>query len=809
MSDNSLEIKILGIPNKLNYLGNKFKNNILQIPKLRKNNGYGITFCYANNGSGKTSICREIFANNKYVNKKIEVFSYESHMFVDSKNQFIVGQNIREIENLKNNNNILFNKIHNILYNFYKYFSCYPKSDLYKIYVKKIKFYDLDFSKYKYNKNDSINIDIKNRKSQYLKFAKKLIKVGMPIPKINNIDFNKEILEINKSVNISNSINSDLWDWLNKKLNKFLIKTRDNIYEIKDQVKEINKINKFIKKENIDSIEEIYNVLKDLNSLDKCLICGNDIISFKKIKADMRKKINKIKSDLKKVKIAESINEHINEIEENDTWSSKCNFKISILKNLKKLLGTDFKVDAINECIKTIEQMNKIREYPNIFFEEYLLNVFFKDENNKYDFSKIIANNNEIEKYEKRKLIYDKKEFAFITKLIIENIGENRLKIDNRRFEITIDNNNLENMDSLKNIPDISSGEKNFIAISFALFSFLNKFKKGDFEILCFDDPFCSYDSNFKFQIIYLINLFANEKGLPIIVLTHSIDFFFLQKDSFARENNFYFLSSLKTEVNTINKDTQMANEFGFVKVEKDEINKISISSWIKVLKKEFELCLKKNNSENISFLIFSFIPFLRSIAYLMGYENTGINQISQLLHYECEFESKIDDNKIIDFLKFFLLKKENININSERHKKFWEEIVYNLKKISKMEEIKNIIDKEIQFLDIFFNGSKFIKYCFKLIWYSIYIRKTIEYKCLKDIDEKILLKYIDGKSSIWELINETKYINDNKKIEIKNIRLISNDILHQENNNNFISLALEISPKLLKKYIDILERIK
>lgn len=795
MTDNSLKIRILKIPNKLDYLGDKLHNNVLEIPILDGKNKYGIAFCYANNGVGKTSICNEIFMNTKYIDKKIEVFSYELHMYIDSKNQFRVGENLGKIEELKKTNINQFYKIHEKLFNFYKVFSCYPRSDLYKIYISKIDFFGIKFLNYKYNKNDSINIDINNRHKQYLQFTNQILKKDLS--SIQYIDFNlKDVfVKIGESVNISKNIDDNLWFLLNNKLKKFLQKITIDVEKIKAQINEIKKINSFSKKYKITFIKDIYDVIQDIDSLDECLICGNKITSFKEIKSNMKKKINEVYKRLKKVKITNFIKEYISKIQESENWDSKCNFKINILENLNKLLKNNIKLADIDECKKWIDKIYETKNYPNIFFNDYLLNLFLNIENNGIKFSTIIDNNSEIKKYEKRKLIFDKDEFNFVTKLIIENIGENRLKIDKKKFEFSIDNVDMEGTDSLKNISNISSGEKNFIALSFSLFSFLNKFRKNEFDVLCFDDPFSSYDSNFKFQILHLINLFSN-KGMPIIVLTHSTDYFSLQKDSFKYNNNFYFIKTLKTEVDS-------SKEFGFTKVDIQEIKSLSIKGLIKLLKSSFHRSLNTCNLEKISLLIFSYLPILRSIAYLITDKNNDeIDIISQLLHFKKKCLIS-DSDPPINFFNLFLSIPKNVNdIN-------WKDIFSNMIKISQIEYLKKIIDTDFKFLDCFFEKLNFIKYCFKIAIYSIYIRKTIEYKCSLNIDGNIWDKYENGNLSIRKLINETKYIPKNQKIEIKNIKIIADDVIHQENNNNFISLALEITPKLLKKYINIIERIK
>ena len=765
-------------------IGLKIENNEIEI----KNNG--ISFCYANNGTGKTIFANYFISNSEFNGGfNIDKFSYEDNLHIDQNEFWTLGDSIENMEKLKIKNDIILKQLKENIFIFFRgIIKISSGDDLYKNFLKKYSIFEINFDKFILAKiKKSIDIDLKCIDIETIyKNIKDKIKEQTTLnllitPDDFNLEQSKKVIS-DKSFLIILKVAIEIGKILNdilKKYDEFLKGINEDI---------------LFKKFNINDIEGIYDIIKNIENMKNCYICDTKIEDFNIIKETISKKIedynNEIKENEKIFLIEELLKNIPNDIKEDNEMY---NF-VKKLKNIKKNINNK---SYIKELIEEIEKFKVLEEdflkYLEINFIKYILpdsitikGVLIEDDKN--DLFSIEKNLYEIDQLQKNKILINEDDFNFFISIIEQYIGKNRIKFNKADNSITFDDSEIEEINTA------STGERNFIAFGFTLLLALKKFEDKKLDAICLDDPFTTFDSNYKFYMLYILNYFSSIKKLPIIILTHSYESISSQLNSgFNNINsNFYLLRTLSSTNENTSKDN-----FGFINITKEEIDNMSFINSLQYVKEKIKEFIKEQKYADIAKIIFSFIPFLRAMAYILGDKNTK-SILSEFMHFRKEL-NEIDDEQFALFIEKYLdIKNEISKIILEEIKKIslnknLYEWLYNS---SENKLPKNLLDKSLIIL------AK-----------SIYFRKIIEKKCIGQDEVKYqkfaMPKQGAKRTSLREIIEESS-LEPSIQIKLKSTRLIIQDMLHFESDLNLVMPAVEYSDKWFKSienYILEIER--
>lgn len=554
---------------KENIFGNEFenfsKNNVIKF----SNNG--IAVLYAPNGVGKTSFSKILNSENncsftvKYSGSEINeqnnslfyVISDQNsrHIIKGKTKEFLLGDNIREEFELKeeidkNITEILENKLNKSL------------KDNFNISKVKSSLIDsITDGELKGYIRDIVNKNSRGKNIKVDEFAKKI-----------------------KNMNVL-----DIQEFSDKKFAYYI-----NDVENKDSI--INKINNIVENDingnpKIEEIEENTVAIEILNKYShktQCIVCDN---------AEMEKDLLS-----KKVANKQKVFEELNETE-----------KLIITDIVEKLQHED-PFNIKEKLIETLKSGNKeiLHELTDEFHQ--YAEILNKKINNL--FAKDLLTTDLIKKIEtffemvKNKPVLSDADMLFIQEIINNNIEKN-LSIERdseNNLKIMLDNS--EFIGKEREELSLSTGEQNFISLTFELL----KAKNSDKQIIVLDDPISSFDSIYKNKIVYSIVKFLESKKQ--IILTHNTDLIRLLEVQRKQCFNLYLFNNFEGQEN------------GFIEVNENEKN---ILIYLPDL-----LDFIRNNVDNFIHnekeYLCSLIPFMRGYAKFIG--STKIkNELTKVMH--------------------------------------------------------------------------------------------------------------------------------------------------------------------------------
>lgn len=259
-----------------------------------------------------------------------------------------------------------------------------------------------------------------------------------------------------------------------------------------EDIKQNNKVRE------IEENDEAIKIINKFSYKTECIVCDNQ--EYKKDELLMHKKNNKenIEKNLddKTKKILEGI--------------------INIIKNqhIDPLGIKPILFDAIKTGNK--EEVAKLKS-----------NVYSYIENISKELRNLIKDSLDetlIDKYEKYKNLIksqfqiSEEDELYLNDVISENIGRqiNINRDENNRIKITLGNDEILGIDRDK--LGLSTGQQNFISLSFELL----KAKKSTCKYIVLDDPISSFDSIYKNKIAFCIIKFLEKKHQ--IILTHNTE---------------------------------------------------------------------------------------------------------------------------------------------------------------------------------------------------------------------------------------------------------------------------------------------
>lgn len=749
---------------------------------------YGATYIFGGNGVGKTTISKNIFDSRSDM---FHYFTYEENSDLVN-GQLIVSKNEKNINDTNKKILEINKKIASSIDELLKKLNLSSGSNLFKNLIKQENKLILK-NNWFISKKDSLNIDFLN-----IKTLNEIKNNLIPASNYNHL------LELIKKYN---KIEKDDFNNLKKLISMFKEQEKDFLIIVDDLSKFLEENDFFLEK------EKIYNIVRNINSLEKCILCNQKVESWEFIKNRLESKIN----------------EYRNLILKKFNWEETINIINNFSKEFKKELGFpqdnyDTKLvnlifDNINYFSELLERVsNELYEIINLLDAE--ISKIFMNEYEKYsliDF--LIISLNKINEWEKEKIPNAKiiNEYNLILSFIEEKIGKGRIYIDKNDKKIIINNSKIEKSDELKNY--LSTGERKFITFCFSLIFFIIE---NENKTIIIDDPFSSYDSENEYNIIYLINYFINYKKIKFLILTHSWQFISSQTMSEMiadknRKDYFYILEKTFFE----NDQTFFLKKLCCTsKGDNSELKKYfsnkNFIHWIREENKEF---IRKNidlNSELNEYIIFMFsiLPIIRG--YLKFTKNNCSKCLNKLMHY-CSKKIKINDIDdidifISDLFEFFNLNKkevEKLNNNENKIREMYKKIVecmlkYEVDK-NTFKCVLNLSDKEI---------SKQLKKLFNILFLRKYLEKILIKKLLENLNTNnnyCEVDILNNNFNIFNLINEckkNKIINDEIALVLKSKRVFINCFSHLERLNNYIIPLFELDIHFVDKTIKFIEKI-
>lgn len=750
---------------------------------------YGATYIFGGNGVGKTTISKNIFDSRSDM---FHYFTYEENSDLVN-GQLIVSKNEKNINNANEKllyiNALIVQKIDSLL--------------------KKINL-SLGSNLFKYL--------IKNKK-------KLILKDDWIIPKNRNLDINFLNLEILNKIK-NNLVKKSDYNYLIDLIKKYENIKKEDLINLEELTSifckqkkyfedNTNKLKEFLDENNFFlKKEEIYKIVKDINYLEKCILCNQKIKSWESIKNEIELKIDQFKklflkdNDLEKIT---NIIKNFSKTFKRQLDFEKKNYDIDLI---------NFMINNINDfdcnSQKLFHELNEIIRLLDAEISEIFMNKF--EESNLIEF--LIDTLKDIHEWEKEKIINNKiiNEYQLVISFIEEKIGKGRISIDENESKIIINNNKVTKSDELKEY--LSTGEKKFITFCFSLIFFIIKNER---KTIIIDDPFSSYDTENEYNIIYLINHLINSKKISFLILTHSWQFISSQAMTSMiadRERRDYFYVLEKSFFNGNNTTFFLKKLCEMSNKENIEINKyFSNKYFIHWIRKENEIFIKKNiNFENqineYQNFIFSILPIIRS--YLSFTRNSIPECLNKLMHY---YDENMSINDIDDDIDIFVKKLfEFFNLDKEKI----DELKIDENSIMEMYKkiIKNIllfkINEDIFKFDLYLGLSDtMISEQLKKLALILYLRKYLEKVLIEKIN-KNNIKYDENISNnnfnIFNLVKKCeimKIITNEEALLLKSKRIFINCFSHLERLNNYLIPLFELDNNFIENTFKFIEEFK
>ena len=475
---------------------------------------------------------------------------------------------------------------------------------------------------------------------------------------------------------------------------------------------------------------------------DECIVCETPI--------DYEKLLQRRKGNREKIlkKLDEGIRKQIEAIEslqESDDY-------MMIRKAVESYFDT-LDETTIEECRKNIETFGK--NIANIILAE--LEQLVSD-------TSIMDDIKRLDELQTARPQLTQDDELFIKNVVEESMGKElsvERKEDDKRITITINNDEFIGKD--RNKLALSAGEQNFLSLAFEML----RAKNAPAEIVVLDDPISSFDSIFKYKIVY--SILSSLRNKKLMLLTHSIDLVRLMQCQMGECFNLYIFNN------------QDGGENGFIPISSDEVNLIinlhELTSFLRNIRSKNIIMDKKR------FLI-AMVPFMRGYAHLIG--SDIYDSLSDVMHGNGV--AKIDANKCYDTLF-----KNEIQDNNQCEKKSLEgTFMVSSDDIIKLEPSEEpIIDRQ------------------KYPLLDKTLRNSIDYLRLRLLVEKKLLKQFNLSAkkcnTTNDIINFAYPANGNHQCVINRVKLMSkksilNEFNHFEGNLSIFQPAIDISDQMLKK---------
>lgn len=339
----------------------------------------------------------------------------------------------------------------------------------------------------------------------------------------------------------------------------------------------------------VEENTEAIRILSRFNYKQQCIVCDTEGIDSENLLDKKTQNIECIKKtlDAKTQKIVEQI---ISNIREKDPFRIK-----------------DIMLGAIEtgDLSAVLELKSSIEVYKNI-----LVNKIIKELVEVYQSSEIKIKNEEYQTMISQKPDITEEDFLYIEHIISSNMSK-KLQIDRddkKNIRIVLDNK--EFLGVVREELPLSSGEQNFLSLTF---EFL-KAKNSDKSIVILDDPISSFDSIYKNKIAYaIVKMLHNKKR---VILTHNIDLLRLLDGQFKRCFRLYLFNNTQGEEN------------GFISLSSDERDMlINLDELLNTFREKIFDYIR-----NTELFLISLIPFMRGYSTIIN-DMTIKEKLTQLMH--------------------------------------------------------------------------------------------------------------------------------------------------------------------------------
>ena len=701
---------------------NFVKNNEIDFSKDQ------IAVLYGPNGTGKTSLVKALSSEAGTSVK----YTYGEESYTDGTQFFVIND--------QNNRNIIQGETKDFLLgdNIRKEFELQKHIE----------------QEYKRLCNDSISIlknnyNISSGRSKSIECFSALASVQDMIKDLMNnkskgskIGVDKYISELDKHTEIIIS------EFEQEKLDYVISDLSDNnslIVEI-----ESIDVSKLANNSHIKEVEEnteAIRILSRFNYKEQCIVCDSEGINSVNLLNKKTKNIEGIKKTLdeKTKRIVEQI---IHNIQAEDPFRIK-----------------DIMLGAIEtgDLSEVLELKSSIEEYKNIF-----TNKILKELVEIYKGSDIKIKNEEYQTMISQKPNITEEDFLYIEKIISGNMSK-ELKIDRddkKNIRIVLDNKEFLGVDR-EELP-LSSGEQNFLSLTF---EFL-KAKNSDKSIVILDDPISSFDSIYKNKIAYaIVKMLHNKKR---IILTHNIDLLRLLDGQFKKCFRLYLFNNTQGEEN------------GFISLSSDERDMlINLDELLNTFRDKIF-----KHIQNKELFLISLIPFMRGYSTIIN-DTTIKEKLTQLMHgYKTD---TVDIAKC--YIKLFGNKDDIIPD-------------------SYLVSVNDILAKSFDGQEIVNKGkypllNRTLVHSFTYLFLRLLIEKELVTKYNIDTESK------GGAKQLGQIIskafpeNSSNSDDMNNRVFLTTKKTLLNEFNHFEGNMSIFQPAIDITDQILEKEkIDILNFI-
>lgn len=497
----------------------------------------------------------------------------------------------------------------------------------------------------------------------------------------------------------------------------------------------------------VEENTEAIRILSRFNYKEQCIVCDSEGINSVNLLNKKTKNIEGIKKTLdeKTKRIVEQI---IHNIRAEDPFRIK-----------------DIMLGAIEtgDLSEVLELKSSIEEYKNIF-----TNKILKELVEIYKGSDIKIKNEEYQTMISQKPNITEEDFLYIEKIISGNMSK-ELKIDRddkKNIRIVLDNKEFLGVDR-EELP-LSSGEQNFLSLTF---EFL-KAKNSDKSIVILDDPISSFDSIYKNKIAYaIVKMLHNKKR---IILTHNIDLLRLLDGQFKKCFRLYLFNNTQGEEN------------GFISLSSDERDMlINLDELLNTFRDKIF-----KHIQNKELFLISLIPFMRGYSTIIN-DTTIKEKLTQLMHgYKTD---TVDIAKC--YIKLFGNKDDIIPD-------------------SYLVSVNDILAKSFDGQEIVNKGkypllNRTLVHSFTYLFLRLLIEKELVTKYNIDTESK------GGAKQLGQIIskafpeNSSNSDDMNNRVFLTTKKTLLNEFNHFEGNMSIFQPAIDITDQILEKEkIDILNFI-
>lgn len=693
------------------------ENNIIEFSRQ------GLAVVYAPNGTGKTTISKAMncedggkynieYNNSTYEND--ESFFYiikeqrQRNIIKGESEDFLVGDNIRREYELKeeinNKKTALCNNISSVL-----------KSE-FSITAKSSKLFNCISDK------------------PYLDLLKEIANRQMDPKNINEED----IIEQFRSLTAH-----ELPYEIDNKLSFFIKDIASGNKSIITKIRSMNYNNLSFNEQvgEIEQNDDAILLLNKYNNICQCIVCDNDNINPDVLLEEKSQNkttiLNSLNPETKELLTAIS-----NTIIGNDPF------------NIKQII---FNV-LNNEDVSQLDALKSEFDIIENIFSKKLENALLRE----YENTNIAELWNEYLSYLNHDIELDEEDMLYIQTIISESLGKDLTveRNENNDIRIKLNDDDFLNRDQFE-LP-LSTGEQNFISLSFELL----KAKNDEFsKVIILDDPISSFDSIYKNKIVFAIIKILESK--KCIILTHNTDLLRLLD---AQHNNCFKLYTLNNSENANNGFIKISNKEKGIMIHLDQLTALFRSEILSYVV-DFNL-----------FLV-SLIPFMRGYAHILG--KIEYDRLMILMHgYETGY----------------------CDVKSAYHNLFGSQIdAYNCICDISVDEIMNIdldLDSDIINSEEFPLLNDTLKHSLLYLQLRLKTEKVLVDKYNINADESSQLGEIIDKAFPRNQTSTIKY-----RVKLTSKKTIMNEFNHFEGNLSIFQPAIDISKKaLIKERDDILE---